>query len=142
MSTESNRSSSLAPVRVCFVSLQARGAFVGGSGAKLGGTETQIRILAEYLAKAGPCDVHLLVEDSGQPPVEVIHGVTLHKVEQPDKGSGLAAARRKALSARNLLEKAVQVKADVYVQQCSGVETALTARAARRSKSGFVYMMA
>ena len=142
MAKESNRSPALAPLRVCFVSLQARGAFVGGSGAKLGGTETQIRILAEYLAKGGPCDVHLLVEDSGQQPVEVIHGVTLHKVEQPGRGLGLAGARRKAVSARNLLDKAVQVNADVYVQQCSGVETALTARAARRAKAGFVYMMA
>ena len=142
MATESNRSSSLAPVRVCFVSLQARGAFVGGSGAKLGGTETQIRILAEYLSKTTTCDVHLLVEDSGQPPVEVIHGVTLHKVEQPDKGSGLAGVRRKVVSTRNLFDKAVQVNADVYVQQCSGVETALTARAARRANAGFVYMMA
>jgi hypothetical protein len=141
MGTASATATPAAPLRVCFVNLQARGAFFPQLRGKVGGAEMQVRLLAEYLAGAG-CDVHLLVEDAGQPAEETALGVTLHKISQPAEGPGLAAMRRKIASALNLVKAARRVRADVYVQRAAGIETALTAHAAHAVGAAFVYMLA
>lgn len=131
------------PLRVCFVLLQARGAFTGEAGAKIGGAEMQIRHLTRYLAASGDFAPSVIVEDSGQPDEEVFDGVTLLKLAQPREGAGaLARARRKLFSALSLGRMARRTPADIFVQFCAGAETGIVARAVRRSARPFVYMLA
>ena len=132
-----------AQLKVCFVSLQSRGAFAGDAAAKIGGAEMQIRRLALYLAARGDFQVHVIVEDTGQPEREVFDGVTLHRLTQPaERPSRAGRVLRKALSAGHLYLLAKKLEADIYVQRGAGAETGLTAWAARRCRRPFVFMLA
>jgi glycosyltransferase involved in cell wall biosynthesis len=131
------------PTTVCFVSLQARGAFLPVSGAKIGGAETQIRRLAVALAADPAFSIHVIVEDSGQAEREEVDGVTLWRLAQPpEKPSATGRAWRRLVSGMSLRRLARRIRADVYVQRSAGAETGLVERAAHAVGGRFIYMMA
>lgn len=63
--------------RVCFVCPPAYGYFNEDAGLTGGGAERQIYLLSNYLKKT--FDLHVVVGDFGQPKVQSINGVTLHR---------------------------------------------------------------
>jgi glycosyltransferase involved in cell wall biosynthesis len=129
--------------RICFVSLQARGAFLPSPGSKIGGAEQQIRRLAVALARDPACDVHVIVEDAGRNEHEAVDGVTLRRLPQPpERRSTVGRAWRRLASGAALVKLARRIDADVYVQRCAGAETGLVQHAARRAGARFVFMLA
>ncbi len=128
------------PLHICFTSLQARGAFSPDVGGKIGGAENQVRLLAQWLAAHGQ-DVSVIVEDSGQPELEIVHGVQLRRLVQPaPRRSIIGRVRRQAGSATALWRLARELAADVYIQRTAGVETGLVAHAAVSLQRPFIFI--
>jgi glycosyltransferase involved in cell wall biosynthesis len=131
------------PIHVCFVSLQARGAFVQGAGDKVGGAESQVYHLATWLAGRDDTSVGVIVEDSGQPPREVVQEVTLHRLSQPPEGqTGPGRLRRLVGSALALRGKVRELEADLDLQRTAGAETGICEHAAQGIGHPVLYMMA
>ncbi|MCE5230832.1 glycosyltransferase family 4 protein [bacterium] len=126
-------------VHVCFVSLQARGAFVQTPGQRIGGAENQVKHLATWLAAHG-FRASVIVENAGQPEVETIDGVELHRLSQPPCNNPLGRLKRRLFSGLELGRIVRRLGADVYVQRTAGVETGLVQRAAAAIGKRFIYI--
>lgn len=99
--------------QVCFISLTAYGYFNEEVPAD-GGAERQFYFLSTRLAEH--FDVHFIVGDYGQPPVEHRSNVTLHRAYEPtDSASNLENAQK----ILQLLSTVKQVDADCYIIRCS-----------------------
>lgn len=128
------------PIHVCFVSLQARGAFMAVAGERIGGAENQVKHLATWLAGHG-FRASVIVENSGQPPLETVGGVELHRLAQPPAGgSACARLRRKVKSTLALDGLVRRLGADVYIQRTAGAETGIVERAAHAIGKKFVFI--
>lgn len=128
------------PIHVCFVSLQARGAFIAAAGERIGGAENQVKHLATWLA-AHDFRVSVIVENSGQPKIETVAGVELRRLNQPPAGgSFFSRLQRKLKSAHELDSMVKALGADVYVQRTAGAETGLVQHAAHEIGKPFVFI--
>lgn len=128
------------PIHVCFVSLQARGAFFPVAGRKIGGAENQVHHLAAWLAAHG-FRVSVIVEDCGQPDVELADGVELRRLPQPPaEPSAVGRLRRRAASGVELWRVVKRLDADVYIQRTAGVETGIVQHAARSIGKKFIFI--
>lgn len=127
--------------KICFVSLQARGAFFPDSRGKIGGAEVQVRLLAKWLARQGDYEPVVIVEDAGQPEREQVDGVTLRKIHQPPAKKGrLSRLWRLCVSGVNLWRAIRAERPSVTVQRGEGVETGLAEHAAHSVGSAFIFM--
>lgn len=100
--------------RVCFVSIQGYGYFNPDVAYTGGGAERQLYLVGTELADE--LDVHFIVGDYGQPPVEQREGVTLHRAFDPTAGMDL---RTKAEMFGQLVSRLRDIDPDVLVTRDS-----------------------
>jgi glycosyltransferase involved in cell wall biosynthesis len=120
--------------RICFYAERAY-PVLASSEEFAGGGEVMAVLLARGLARLG-FDVHMVTMDHGQPPLERLGGITVHRAFRLD--AGLPVLRffhpRLTLSTRAL----DRADADVYYVIGSGMPAGLTYDVAHARRAGFV----
>jgi len=109
-------------IKICFIAPKAYQLFNPKVKSTFGGAEVQLYILAKELIKENIFDVNFIVGDYGQPEVEEVEKVKLHKFPSPRKSDNLLKKASYAIILWKLLGK---VKADVLFTTTSNSVTAL-----------------
>ncbi len=126
------------PVKICFVSLFAYHFFNPSNKSRFGGAELQLYYLATELARDPQFEVHFIVGDFGHPEFEIKNNVRLHKFFNPKKGVKFL---KKIFGFVVLWRLLKTIKADLYIQRTSGIETGITSLFCALYKKKFFYMI-
>lgn len=121
---------------VCFVCLYTYAYFEPESDLPLGGAERQLSLIGRELTPR--FDVHFVVGDFGQPTVQSVDGVTLHRAYDPREDSP-AARPRQVLALFRAMRRA---DADVYVFRGEHARATLTCALATLIGKRWVYNLA
>jgi glycosyltransferase involved in cell wall biosynthesis len=123
--------------RICFVSPHIWPVLADDRSVQMvGGAEFRQSILARALASAG-YSVSIVTLDYGQDDATVVHGVTTYRAHKPSGGiPGVRFFHPRLTSWFSALKRA---DADVYIQSCAGLPTAIVALFSRLHSRRFVY---
>ncbi|MDC8772079.1 glycosyltransferase family 4 protein [Roseateles albus] len=125
------------PLHLCMVALTAYPVLAGRSDYRLvGGAQVQQVMIARALVEAG-VRVSLICLDFGQPAIEVIDGIEVHRCFAP--GAGVPGLRFFHPRMSGLFAAMKRINADVYYQRCSGMTTGLVAAWARMAGKPSIY---
>ena len=124
---------------ICLVAHYAYGALIGGSNGHIGGVERQTSLLAKWLAAKG-YPVSMVTYDEGQTDGMEIDGVRVYKLCRKDAGvKGVRFVYPRWASLNAALNRA---NAQLYYQNCAGVETGQVGLWCKRHGRQFVYSVA
>ncbi len=121
-------------IRICFISLRAYPLFNSQVHANFGGAEVDLYHIATELAKDPDYDVHMVVGDYGQPQIEKIEDVTLHKSLDVNKNLFMQASR--------IWSALRRADAEIYMTKLLSLATVLFALFCKINKRVFLYRTA
>ncbi len=125
-------------LRICFVSHKAYPALSGVSTGHIGGAERQASLMACWMAARGH-HVSFVTWDEGQPEGQEIDGVQVLKLCRQDAGlPGVRFFFPRWSSLQRALRRA---NADIYVQNCGGLETGQVALWCWLQKRKFIHLV-
>ncbi len=125
--------------RICFVAHFAYGAIAGNGRGHIGGVETQISLMARWLAKRG-YRVSMLTWDEGQEDGVEIDAVRVFAMCR--KEAGIKGMRFFWPKWTSLVAAMRRAESDVYYQNCGECVTGQVALWCRRHDRRFVYSVA
>lgn len=119
---------------ICFISPSIYGYFSSDSGPTGGGAERQLYLLSQELKEE--YDIHFVVDDFGQPPIEHYQGVTLHRASFPDENTSRLNVLQTVFSAMRASN------AEVYIDRNPPRIACITYIFSRIFQSHWVYNIA
>ena len=122
-------------MRITFYNLRAHGLFDPDDKTVFGGAEVQLFHLSVGLAARGH-DVSFVTRGPGPRTTSIISGVKVHKIPARSGRVG------KCLTLWEILWVLLACRAQVYVQRCAGLETAMVAWLSRLLGRRFCFMTA
>ncbi|MCW1930178.1 MAG: glycosyltransferase family 4 protein [Candidatus Kerfeldbacteria bacterium] len=127
-------------MKICIISLGSYPLFNPTCTRTFGGSEVQLFVLAQELAKNPNIDLHFIVGDFGQEKVEKYGRITVYKGIPVKRHSKVARfLPRSKVLLFNLMRK---IQADIYIQRSASAGTGLIALLAHFWRKKFVYMTA
>jgi glycosyltransferase involved in cell wall biosynthesis len=129
--------------KICFVSLAAHGAFVRDSPTWPSGAGMQVRHLASRLAESGDFEIHVILSDHGQPDIEEVNQLLLHRLPQPPPGSTAYSKTRRTLASGYSLYKLLKsLDYQVCFTRGLGPEPGIVTHTVVPGKSRHIHMIA
>lgn len=123
-------------MKIAIVSLWAQKLFDASEPAQFGGAELQLHLLAHYFVRQCGAEVRFITRGEG--PFKIFTtdaGIEVWKLPYRKTYSA-----RAALGLWDLYKACLDVDADVYIQRSGGIETGVTAFAAKQKGRPFVFM--
>ena len=124
-------------MKICFFNLNAYSVFNEGSGAPIGGTEVQLKNLADYFSQQPGFDVTFLTGNWGQPSVECYSNIVVVSTISLEK-----KLMNYIVAPFGIWQALKKVSADVYIASSASLEIGILAFFCFIYKKKFIYRTA
>lgn len=129
----------MTPPTICFIAISSYGYFNPEYGIDYGGTQRQMYLLSRALASE--YDVHVVVGDYGQPSIEEINDITLHRAYPitRDSNTNLVEDGTRFMKLMNAMRNS---NADLYIHNGLPQNASICYTIARALRSKWIYHIA